>query len=195
MQLFAFDESYLQRLRDRDVPTEKHFVDYFSTLLQIKLRSRLRSWQAVEDVKQETFVRVLAALRSEGGIRHAERLGAFVNSVCNNILLEVYRSYARDGKTDATMPETPDRTIDLEGLLTTQETQRLVRTVLDRLSEKDRRLLRALFIEETNKDELCREFGVDRDYLRVLLHRAKQSFKAAYQGGAGGKPGKITTQN
>jgi RNA polymerase sigma-70 factor (ECF subfamily) len=40
--------------------------------------------------------------------------------------------------------------------------------------------LREIFLEEKDKDEVCRDFGVDRDYLRVLLHRAKQSFKSLY---------------
>jgi RNA polymerase sigma-70 factor, ECF subfamily len=40
--------------------------------------------------------------------------------------------------------------------------------------------LREVFLEERDKDEVCRDYGVDREYLRVLLHRAKQSFKAGY---------------
>jgi RNA polymerase sigma-70 factor (ECF subfamily) len=48
------------------------------------------------------------------------------------------------------------------------------------MPERDRRLLREVFLEERDKDEVCRDFGVDRDYLRVLLHRAKQSFKSMY---------------
>jgi RNA polymerase sigma-70 factor (ECF subfamily) len=40
--------------------------------------------------------------------------------------------------------------------------------------------LKAVFFDERDRDEVCREFGVDRDYLRVLLHRAKQEFKAEY---------------
>ena len=40
--------------------------------------------------------------------------------------------------------------------------------------------LKAIFFEEKEKDEVCREFGVDRGYLRVLLHRAKQSFRDIY---------------
>jgi RNA polymerase sigma-70 factor (ECF subfamily) len=55
-----------------------------------------------------------------------------------------------------------------------------VREILEQLSERDRRLLREVFLEERDKDEVCRDFGVDRDYLRVLLHRAKQSFKSLY---------------
>ena len=35
-------------------------------------------------------------------------------------------------------------------------------------------------MEERDKDEVCKDFGVDRNYLRVLLHRAKSAFRAQY---------------
>jgi RNA polymerase sigma-70 factor (ECF subfamily) len=185
VEFFDFNESYLERLRDRDFPTEQHFFKYFSELLLIKLRSRVRSTQAVEDIQQETFLRVLKTLRAEAGIRSAERFGAFVNSVCNNVLLEFYRSSGRSDQLDENASDPPDRTIDLDGMLATNQTREQVRKVLDQLAEKDRKLLRAFFLEEQDKDEICREFGVDRDYLRVLLHRAKQNFKSYYVGQPG----------
>jgi RNA polymerase sigma-70 factor (ECF subfamily) len=181
VELFSFDEPYLKRLREQDFLTEQHFVAYFNKLLLIKLRSRLRSSPAVEDIRQETFVRVLKSLRTEGGIRSPERLGAFVNSVCNNVLQEFYRSSAHSGAADDDAMDPPDDTIDLEGMLATKQTREHVRRVLEHMPEKDRRLLRSIFMEEKDKDEICREFGVDRDYLRVLLHRAKQSFRAFYE--------------
>ena len=181
MEFFSFDEAYLKRLRDRDFPTEQHFVAYFRKLLVIKLRSRLRSSQAVDDIAQETFLRVLKAMQAEGGIRQPERLGAFVNSVCNNVLQEFYRSANHGAPLDDDAPEPVDKVIDLEGFLVTKQTREQVRKVLGLLGEKDRQLLRSIFLEEKEKDEVCREFGVDRDYLRVLLHRAKQSFRAFYQ--------------
>jgi len=180
VEFFSFDESYVQRLRDRDFATEQHFVGYFSQLLVIKLRSRLRSSQAVDDIRQETFVRVLKAVRT-GGIRSAGGLGAFVNSICNNVLQEYYRSSSRDVPADETPADPPDKSIDLDGMLVAKQTRQHVRHALSMLSEKDRRLLRAIFFEEKNKDEICTDFGVDRDYLRVLLHRAKQSFRAVYE--------------
>lgn len=181
MEFFSFDATYLQRLRDGDSPTEQHFVAYFSKLLLIKLRSRLRSSPAVDDLRQETFVRVLKALRTEGGIRDPERLGSFVNSVCNNVLQEFYRSSPQVAASDENPNEPPDPTIDLDGMLDTKQIRQQVRQTLDRLPDKDRRLLRAIFLEEKDKDEVCRAFGVDRDYLRVLLHRAKQNFRVFYQ--------------
>ena len=56
-----------------------------------------------------------------------------------------------------------------------------VRKILSGLPARDRDLLRAVFLEEKDKDTVCRDIGVDRDYLRVLLHRAKDKFKAVYE--------------
>jgi len=190
VDLFVFDEAYFRRLRDRDPLTESHFVAYFSELLQIKLRSRFISAPTIEDIKQETFVRVLKALRTDSGIREPERLGAYVNSVCNNVLMEFYRSSSRTEQADENLPDPPDRTIDLEGFLVTQQTCEQVRRILRQLPTKDKRLLRALFLEEKDKDEICREFGVDREYFRVLLHRAKQNFRAVYRKSAQTMAGK-----
>jgi RNA polymerase sigma-70 factor (ECF subfamily) len=181
VEFFSFDEAYLKRLRERDFPTEQHFVAYFRKLLLIKLRSRLRSSQAVDDIAQETFLRVFKAMQVEGGIRQPERLGAFVNSVCNNVLQEFYRSVDHGASLDDDAPEPVDKLIDLEGFLVTKQTREQVRKVLALLGDKDRQLLRSIFLEEKEKDDVCREFGVDRDYLRMLLHRAKQSFRAYYE--------------
>jgi RNA polymerase sigma-70 factor, ECF subfamily len=178
---YDFDDSYLERLREGDFRTQEHFVSYFSELIQLKLRSRLRSQQAIEDVRQETFARVFVSLRSAGGIREPERLGAFVNSICNNVLLEHYRSANRQSSLeDEDSQEFPDRAPDALSVLVTKQAQEHVRQVVNDLPERDRRLLKEVLLEERDKDEVCHDFGVDRNYLRVLLHRAKLSFRSLY---------------
>ena len=179
LQFHSFDEAYVERLRAGDFRTQEHFGEYFSTLIQVKLRSRLQSREAIEDVRQETFARFYAALH-EGKILHPERLGSFVNSICNNVLLEHYRTSARHSSLEDEEKDVRACATDLLGLLSARETEKKVLEVLDQLSERDRRLLREVFLEERDKDEVCRDFGVDREYLRVLLYRAKQSFKSLY---------------
>ena len=153
---------------------------YFSELIQLKLRSRLHSPQAIEDVRQETFTRVFAALR-DGKIRQPERIGAFVNSLCNNVLLEQYRASSRASSLeDEEQQDFPGVTVDVLGAIAAKQMAEKIREILEEMPERDRRLLREVFLEERDKDEVCRDFGVDRDYLRVLLHRAKQSFKSLY---------------
>lgn len=177
MELYSFDENYVQRLRDGDPSTESHFVRYFGQLLRIKLRSRLTALDAVEDLQQETFIRVLRALRSQGGIRQPERLGAFVNSVCNNVVFEFYRASARSLPINDPYLEAADKTLNIEGLAISKEDQERVRKILAAMPARDRDLLRAVFLEEKDKNQVCRQFGVDRNYLRVLLYRAKDRFR------------------
>jgi RNA polymerase sigma-70 factor (ECF subfamily) len=170
----AFSEGYVQRLAQSDRETEEDFVAYFGELLAIKLRPRLHAADLVEDVIQETFLRVLKKLRN-GGILDPEALGGFVNSVCNNILFEVYRQQSR-------MAEPPEdrasEEIPADTTLVAESDRNDVRQVLSAMSEKDRKIIRWLFFEERDKAEICRTLGVDREYLRVLLHRAKLRFRA-----------------
>ena len=181
MQFCSFDATYVDSLCAGDRSTQEHFVGYFTTLLQLKLRSRLQSPQAVEDVRQETFVRVFKALRKEGTLREPGRLGAFVNTVCNNVLFEHYRSSGRSQSLDEEgQPEPQAPGADALEIASSRQMKEKVREILVNLPERDRSLLKAVFLDERDRDEVCREFGVDREYLRVLLHRAKQEFKAEY---------------
>jgi RNA polymerase sigma-70 factor (ECF subfamily) len=59
-----------------------------------------------------------------------------------------------------------------------EERTSIVRRILGELPERDRELLRRVLLEEEDKDLVCRELQIDRNYLRVLLHRARLRFKA-----------------
>jgi RNA polymerase sigma-70 factor (ECF subfamily) len=176
MQRQSFDADYVQRLSQSDQDTEREFVAYFSELLAIKLRSRLRSADQIQDVIQETFLRVLKTLRGPG-MENPQALGSFVNSVCNNVLFEVYRSQTR-----ATEPleERPAALVPADDAMVDEEDRVEVRKVMDGLPDKDRKILRWLFFEERDKGEVCRVLDVDREYLRVLVHRAKLRFRDNY---------------
>jgi RNA polymerase sigma-70 factor (ECF subfamily) len=127
-------------------------------------------------------VAVLTTLRRKSGLTEAGSLGAFVNSVCNNVLFEIYRSETRrrrEVSDDAIDPPDTDAGAEATMLLATDRAQ--VRGALQELGERDRLLLRWLFFEERNKDWICESLGCDRDHLRVLVHRAKGRFREAYK--------------
>ncbi len=183
MEFFNFDTEYLVKLRAGEPSAQRHFVEYFSELIHLKLRSRLDSPEAIEDVRQETFARVLIMLRKEDGLRQADRLGSFVNSVCNHVLQEQYRSQKKTGVSLDESHEVfyVDRRPSPLTQLEAEDRARLVRRSLNKLSPRDRKLLKAVLVEEQDKEEVCAEMGVSREYLRVLVHRAKDSFRSAYK--------------
>lgn len=177
---FEFDADYVRRLTAGDAEIERHFTSYFGELIAIKLRSRLRSPALIEDVKQETFLRVVRTLR-ESGLTSAPSLGAYVNTVCNNVLFETYRAQTRARLAEPEplqTIETPEASVELQ--LLGQGEQAQVRRALAELPDKDRQLLRWLFFEEQPKDEICRRLGIDRGYLRVMLHRVKGRFREVF---------------
>jgi len=178
LEFFEFDEDYVRRLREGNPSTEDHFVAYFSRLIEIKLRARHLAPETIDDLKQETFSRVIRSLRSDGGIRQGDRLGSFVNSVCNHVLLEHYRSGSKNVALEGEHLELPDKTLSLESLVISEQTQAIVRKLLSQLPKRDQAILRAVFLEEMEKNQVCARFGVGRDYLRVLVYRAKEKFRA-----------------
>ncbi|HUP62828.1 MAG TPA: sigma-70 family RNA polymerase sigma factor [Thermoanaerobaculia bacterium] len=176
MDFFPFDDDYVRRLREGDRDTEAHFTAYFRDLLLLQLRNRLASMQAIDDVRQEVFARVLSKLHE---LEDGRKLGAYVSSVCNLVLMEWYR---KNSRSSAELPAvTADPAKDAETVLVSEEQDARVRRVLGRIPGRDAELLRAVFFDESAKEEVCRRFGVRRSYLRVLLHRAKERFRSEFR--------------
>lgn len=175
---YEFDAQYVAQLTEGNPSVEEHFASYFAPLIRIKLRRHGWSSEDAEDIRQDTFMRVLQTLRQKGGLEHPERLGAFVYSVCHNVALEFLRARERHPSAGSEDCDSVDEAIGVDVALVAEEQKKLVRLVLDALPDAERNLLRMVFMEEASRDEICGRLGVDRDYLRVLLHRALQRFKA-----------------
>ena len=177
MEFNSFDEDYVRRLSAGDPPTVEHFNRYFGELIFIKLRSRQYASQTIDDIRQESFLRVFQVLRRDG-IRQPERLGAFVNSICNNVMLEFQRTGSRLTYMDEP-PEPAEFAPAAEHDMLARERREHVRAVLAKMPAKSQKLLTAVFLDERPPDEVCQEFGIDRNYLRVLLFRARTQLKEA----------------
>jgi RNA polymerase sigma-70 factor (ECF subfamily) len=177
LQFEPFSSEYVERLTRGDREVERHFTDYFGELLRIKLRKGLRCSESVKDLRQETFLRVFSTLRNGPGLTSPGKLGAFVYGVCNNVLCEHYRAVSRLSRLPEKGLDPPEQGPDPEAKFVNEEQKRFVREVLATLPTKDREILRLIFLEEREKGEVCRICQVDRNYLRVLLHRAKNRFR------------------
>jgi RNA polymerase sigma-70 factor, ECF subfamily len=177
----SFSEDYVRRLTEGDSEAGAHFAAYFGSMLFLKLRVRLRHPELIDDIRQETFRRVLDILRRGCGVKRPERFGAFVNGVCENVMKEMDRSDRRAEPWDEHNIEEPiDSTVNPDAEMVNAESKHDIQRIFKELQDKDRRILQAIFLDEIDKDEVCRMFGVDANYLRVLIHRAKAEFRKAY---------------
>jgi RNA polymerase sigma factor (sigma-70 family) len=173
-----FDENYLHALKDGNKEAENHLIFHFSRSVKLKLQARLRSPELVLDARQEIFLRLLAYFRSGKTLEHPASLPGFVYTVCHNVALEFLRAHTRHDQVAENAPEPADRAPDPESQAVTTERKQIIWKLLRELTEMDRELLRRVVLEEEDKDVICREFHVNRAYLRVLLYRARTRFKA-----------------
>jgi RNA polymerase sigma-70 factor (ECF subfamily) len=175
----VFDGEYLERLLARDPVAEQQFVRHFGELIRMVVLARTRSGRLVEDVTQETFLRVLQLLRRQGGLERPDRLGSFVYSVCRRVLAEHLR---KDRELAQEAPQrTPSYQMLLDESLVRQDRKRTVESALSELSPLERRALRLVFLEERDRSEVCQELGLTPDYLRVILCRGKARLKRALE--------------
>jgi RNA polymerase sigma-70 factor (ECF subfamily) len=179
-----FSAGYLDSLRGGDPTAQEHFVSHFSPILLRKLRRKLGSVDRARDARQETFLRVLAALRSPDAVRNPERFEIFVLGVCTNVMREIYRKERPLQPLDDVKVELASPVAGPLACALTEETGRAVRKVLMRMPPTDREILKAVFMQEMDRDEICRRFSISRSHLRLLLFRAKQEFCACARKGA-----------
>jgi len=149
--------------------------------LRLKLRYKVlyhvgHNCADVDDLVQESLARFIRA-EQRHQIRNTEEFGAFLNGVCRNVILEYRRRARREPNLDqdTPIPETGVRP-DAEIL----ELRDAIDTGLAELAERDRRILRALYLDGKEKDDICREWNMSDAQFRVVLFRAKERFRRAY---------------
>lgn len=180
MHRYPFDADYLRRLREGDGPTTEHFVTYFTEKLNLKLWKGGFSRAASDDLRQETFARVLDKLRLPDAIQSPESFGGFVFSVCKNLIFERYRETSRHDQLGDEFLDLPAGDPDVEQRLLGGERDAKVRRTLKLMKPKDAQILFAVFVEQQPKNDVCTRFKVTRPYLRVVLHRAIARFRFIY---------------
>jgi RNA polymerase sigma-70 factor (ECF subfamily) len=148
---------------------------------RLKLRYKVRyhlgsSCPDVDDVVQETLVRFLRALQSEK-IRNPGSTAAFLSGICNNVIHEYRRRRWKETVSDPD-PCPAELSADLEADLL--ELRQLIAMVMNQLPQRDRDILRAFFLEEADKSDICRLMGLSDIQFRVALFRAKERFRDIY---------------
>jgi RNA polymerase sigma-70 factor (ECF subfamily) len=149
--------------------------------LRLKLRYKVlyhvgHNCADVDDLVQETLVRFFRAEQRKI-IRNTEELGAFLNGVCRNVILEYRRRIRREPAMD---PDTPIPDNGIRPEADTIELRDAIDNGLKELAERDRVILRALYLEGREKEHICQEWGMSDAQFRVVLFRAKERFRRAY---------------
>jgi len=130
----------------------------------------------VDDIVQETLTRFFVAAK-DGKVRNTAAMGAFLNGICRNVILEYRRRSIREEPMPETVPEPPRNGLPESDLF---EIRDIIAHGMEQLSPRDRRILRAYYLEEKSKDEILKQTGMTDENFRVVLCRAKERFRNIY---------------
>ena len=181
-----FDAAYVGRLTAGDPQTCNHFAEYFTRVLDVMLAVRGWNRERALEIRQKTLLQVLINLHRGGGIESPERFPAYVIGVFRNKIREEIRDRMKHPQPPEIEPESTEKTAEDE--FVTARNKERTSAVLKELSDRDRRIIQLIYLEEAEREEACRKLGVDRDALRVRLHRAANRFRELYLKRYGASP-------
>ena len=167
-------------------PVPPEFNEPTFERLRLKLRYKVlyhlgHGCPDVDDVVQETLTRFIRATQQNQIRNNPEEFGAFVNGVCRNVILEYRRRNRREPLAD---PEIPIKDECMRPDAEIFEMREAIDHGLAELAERDRMILRRLYLEGKEKEEICAEWGMTDAQFRVVLFRAKERFRKVYPGGS-----------
>lgn len=174
-------EAFVAALAAGHPAAERRFFTHYAEILRAIGRSRHRGLPlaTIADAVQETLTRVMGLVRG-GKVHEPDRFGALVVGVFHRVVLELLHAAGRErpaeeARLERAAPDNPEQTA------ASREALRMSRDVLAALPARDGEILELVLVLEADKDEVCRKFGLTRGHLRVLLHRAKERFRALYE--------------
>ena len=167
-------------VRQGDAAAEAALYERFSARVYFLALGELRSKEDAEDVRAETFLRVIQSLR-QGKLRSPDSLPSFVLGIALNVIREQTRLRQKARQLDGGELEIACEQPSPESIFLDEEAARAVREVAGELKPREREFLRLYFYEELPKEEIARALGIKEERLRLIKSRALKSFREIYK--------------
>src|SRR5690348_14791735 len=172
----AADTDFVTRIAGGDREAETEFVRRYQRGVRVLVRRHCRpNDPIVDDLAQDVLARVLERLRA-GAIRDAAALPAYVQATIVHTTSAEYRARrATEGTTAIDDMPAPDNPVERVGA---EQLAAILRKVLAQLPvARDREILVRFYLDEQDKDEVCRSLGIDAAHFHRVVFRARERFR------------------
>jgi RNA polymerase sigma factor (sigma-70 family) len=176
--LASTDDDLVARIQNGQTESEAAlYAKYSAKVYYVALRGSKSSHDA-EDIRSETFLRVIQAIRGNQ-LRSKASLPAFILGVTRNVMNELY-ARRRAGANDV-----PADGIDLpvashEQLFLDREARAAVRETIQQLRPRERAVLRMHFYDELPTPEVASRVRIAPERVRLVKSRALKHFRQVY---------------
>ena len=175
----VLDSDLVANVREGDAGAETSLYEKYATRVYFLAFNETRSAQDAEDVRGETFLRVIQALRQDK-LRSADSLPSFIVGIALNVIREHTRTKYKTEQLDGSELNLLGLG-SMESALLDAETKQAVKEAASKLKPRERDFLRLYYYDELSKEEIARSLGVKEDRVRLIKSRALKSFAKIYR--------------
>jgi RNA polymerase sigma-70 factor (ECF subfamily) len=183
------DEQLFQRYTDGDEQGFRVLMERYEPRIQGFLRKRLNDEERVEDLTQDTFLRIHRARESYDPSR---KFSTWIHTIANNLLKNEFRNRSRRRETvfselrpESSSSGAPARPVEFEsgGTDPEQDTYRselreAIDTAIGRMDEHHRLPFVMREVEDLSYEEIAEVIGIPVGTVKSRLNRARNSFRS-----------------
>lgn len=178
MELLS-NQDIVSRIRLGESEAEAALYEKFSARVYFTALSETHSKDDAEDIRAETFLRVIQALRADK-LRSADSLPSFIVGFTLNVIREhIRQKYRANSLEDYEYDMAGDGS--LEQAFLDAETSHALQEAARQLKPREQQFLRMYYYEELPKEEIARKLGINEERIRLIKSRALQSFREIYK--------------
>lgn len=166
-------------IRDGDGDAETRLVERYSNGLRFLLLRRVHDDERAQDLLQDTFYIAISKLR-EIDLESPERLAGYLRGIAIRVALNAGRRRQREPHTmeAEAVAQIPDREPRQFDHVAREQTLTAVHKLLRSMPVKrDREILTRFYVEDQDKDEICRALDLDSLHFNRVLFRARKRFR------------------
>lgn len=174
----ASDSELAEAVALGEPAADARLYERFGSRVHHLAQRELRARDLADDARNETFLRVITALR-QGRLRIPGSLASFVLQTTRYVIYETLRHERRprheplDERLVASLKAPSAEVFDVA-------VADAVRQTIDGLSSRDRAFLRMYYYEELPTADIARRLGIDAERVRLIKSRALARFRDAY---------------
>ncbi|HCI05487.1 TPA: hypothetical protein DEX28_01955 [Patescibacteria group bacterium] len=149
--------------------------DYYSPLIWKHIFLRVSLKEEANDLTSEVFLKTWDYLNSGKKIK---KIKSFLYRTADNLIVDWYRSKKRVSSLEQDVSEDENSLVQdplLEDkIIVSEEVESLMKKI-DRLQEKERKILLLRFVDELEIEEISEILGKSKGAITVAIHRALKS--------------------
>ena len=169
----------VQGIRDGDSDAESRLVERYSNGLRFLLLRRVHDDERAQDLLQDTFYIAISKLR-EIDLDNPERLAGYLRGIAIRVALNAGRRrqrepYPMEVEAVAQIPDREPRQFDH---VAREQSVAAVHKLLRAMPVKrDREILTRFYVEDQDKEEICKALNLDSLHFNRVLFRARKRFR------------------